>query len=178
MIIILILIICIVLTVASMKNEIKAVIKLKAIKCIFLVFLLVFSIWVHIAACKTSFYHYVDDLVYECSISDLDEYVKYSMLSSKIKKYIKKDDLKFTTDEEVFSLAQKLQKIDYEDITDSESTLSTYDFRHSDLNRWWMNIDDKFYYVSFSLTFAPNYFSSRPKIIRFKATIREMELPD
>ncbi|MCM1226514.1 MAG: hypothetical protein NC320_03690 [Clostridium sp.] len=153
---------------------------MKVIKCIFLVFLLVFSIWYHIASCKRWCYHYVDDLAYG-SISDLDEYVKYSMLSSKIKKYIKKDDLKFTTDEEVFSLAQKLQKIDYEDITDSKSTWSTYDFRYSDLNRWWMNIDDKFYYVSFSLTFAPNYFSfisSEPKIIRFKATIREMELPD
>lgn len=104
--------------------------------------------------------------------------IKYSMLSLKIKKYIKKDDLKFTTDDEIFSFAQKLQKIDYEDINDSKSTWSTYDFCHDDLFEN-VDIDGKHYRVSFSLTFTPNYFSisGKPKIIRFESYIEEFMLP-
>ncbi len=155
----------------------KILSKKSVIKCVLLIFLLAFAIWFHIGASETFCYHYVEDLVYNCYISELDEYVKYSMLSSEIKQYIKKDDLKYTTDEELFSLAQKLQKIDYEYITDSESTYSTSSFKHGDLHKQ-INIDDKFYVVYFSITFAPNLFSSRPKIIRFEASLKEIKFPD
>lgn len=150
------------------KNNFK-----KTVKYFSLILLIFFSFWYYINASKISCYHYVENLVVDGCVNELDKYVSYSMLSSEIKKSIKKEDLKFTTDEELFSLAQKLQEIDYGEIKNSKFSYSTSSFGHSDDLYKKIFVNGKCYDLYISMTFVPNYFSSKPKIIRFEAYMRE-----
>ena len=121
-------------------------------------------------------YEYVGDLCYECDgIGQLNEYISYNMLSSKLKKYIKKEDLKFSSDKEIWEFSQKIQQIDYEYNSDRKGVYSTNSLKY---NPFWkqIEIDNKYYNITFVIVFAPRIFPLNPKIADWNVSI--WEIPD
>lgn len=119
---------------------------------------------------------YAYDLVCNCSgISELDSYVTYNMLSSDLKKYIKKGDLNFSSVENIVELAKKIDSINYDYETSNKYIRSSGSFKQNPLSQYF-DYNNKRYAIEFDIYFKPKLFSIKPKIVDWNVLMYEVNI--
>lgn len=133
--------------------------------------MLIFAVFYFRGGADSDCYHYVENLVDNANLYNLDEYADYNMLNRPLKKYIDEDDLHISSDEDIWELAQKIQETGYKYNKD-KNVYSTAQFKHGCLYEE-INIDGVWYSIGFVIKFTPTIYPFKPEVVELSVSIRE-----
>ena len=151
------------------KKRIKFIIKI-IILVVVLVFPITYCFYTNIPE------NYKWNLLYNCyGIGQIDDYVSYNMLSDQLKRYIKKDDLNFSTVEDIVETSKKLESIDYEYRSNSKYVVSSASSKQNPLDQIF-EIDGVEYAINHEIIFAPRLFSLKPEVVDWNVTVHECRI--